>query len=78
MSAAAGSLDSIRTPDTVESRLGTLEFRDGAPSEETAALVYDHLDFMNAVQAFLRSIPGLRSSRCGVASSRWAPRTTRS
>jgi hypothetical protein len=35
-----------------------LEFVDGAPSEETAALLYDNLDFMHGVQAFLRSIPG--------------------
>jgi hypothetical protein len=49
---------SIQTPDTVQSSVGTLEFRDGAPSEETAALLYDHLDHVNGVQAFLRAIPG--------------------
>jgi hypothetical protein len=49
---------SITTPDTVESRLGTLEFDDGAPSEETAALLYDHLDFVHGVEAFLGAIPG--------------------
>jgi hypothetical protein len=54
----ASSMASFSTPDTVESRLGTLEFHDGAPSEETASLLYDHLDFMNGVQAFLRGIPG--------------------
>jgi len=58
MSATADTLSSITTPDTVESRLGTLQFVDGAPSEETAALLYDNLDFMHGVQAFLRSIPG--------------------
>ena len=46
MSTAAGvspeTLKSISTPDQVESRLGTLKFDDGAPSEETAALLYDN------------------------------------
>jgi hypothetical protein len=58
MSATAGSQASIHTADTVQSRLGTLEFSDGAPSEHTAALLYDNLDFANGVQAFLRGIPG--------------------
>ncbi len=58
MSATAGSQASIHTPDTVQSRLGTLEFSDGAPSESTAALLYENLDFVNGVQAFLRGIPG--------------------
>ncbi len=49
---------SISTPDTVESRLGTLEFNDGAPSEATAALLYDHLDFIHGVQAFIGAYPG--------------------
>jgi hypothetical protein len=51
-------LQSVSTPDRVESRLGALEFRDGAPSDATAALLYDHLDFVNGVQAFLGAIPG--------------------
>jgi predicted kinase len=36
---------SILTPDRVETRIGTLEFRDGVPTSETSQLVYDHLDF---------------------------------
>jgi hypothetical protein len=55
---SAEALESVSTPDRVESRLGTLEFDDGAPSDETAALLYDHLDFMRGVQAFLGAIPG--------------------
>jgi hypothetical protein len=55
----AEALASVSTPDRVESRIGTLEFDDGAPSDATAALVYDNLDFQNGVQAFLGSIPGV-------------------
>ncbi len=51
-------LRSISTPDRVESRLGMLEFNDGAPSEATAALLYDHLDFVHGVQAFLGALRG--------------------
>lgn len=42
-----GSLDeaTIQTPDTVETRIGKLEFTDGAPSAETVEKVYDQLDF---------------------------------
>ena len=29
------------TPDKVETRIGPLQFKDGAPSAETAAKVYD-------------------------------------
>ena len=54
----AETLQSVSTPDRVESRLGTLEFDDGAPTPATAELLYNHLDFQNGVQAFLRSIPG--------------------
>ena len=54
----AETLKSISTPDRVESRLGTLEFTDGAPSDATAELLYDHLDFVTAVQAYLGSLGG--------------------
>jgi hypothetical protein len=45
------------TPNTVESRLGILEFNDGMPTAETSALVYDNLDFMRGVETFLNGIP---------------------
>ena len=35
-----------------------MEFDDGAPSEATAALLYDHLDFVHGVEAFLGALPG--------------------
>lgn len=51
-------LDSISTPDRVETRLGTLEFLDGAPSQATVDTLYDHLDFLHGVNAFLNAFPG--------------------
>ena len=51
-------LDSISTPDQVETSIGTLKFLDGAPSLETAEKVYDYLDTMRGVDAFLKGMPG--------------------
>jgi hypothetical protein len=45
------------TPDRVETRIGTLEFFDGIPTKETAALVYDNLDFLRGVETFLNGVP---------------------
>jgi hypothetical protein len=47
---------SILTPDRVETRLGTLEFFDGYPDSDTVECVYDHLDFLRGVRAFLDTI----------------------
>jgi len=48
----------ILTPDKVETHLGTLEFKDGAPSKETVEKVYDNLDFMHGVEAFVNAYQG--------------------
>jgi hypothetical protein len=53
------SLRSVSTPDRIVSRLGVLEFDDGAPSPATADLLYDHLDFSHAVAAYLGALPGV-------------------
>ncbi len=48
---------SIQTPDTVETRIGKLEFSDGLPSPETVQKVYDNIDFARGVEAFLSGMP---------------------
>jgi hypothetical protein len=40
----------ITTPDSVETRLGTLHFFDGFPDDATVEKVYDNLDFERGVQ----------------------------
>lgn len=47
----------IETPDTVETRIGTLRFFDGFPDDATVQTVYDNLDFQRGVQAFLAALP---------------------
>lgn len=49
----------ISTPDRVESRIGTLEFRDGAPNKATLDKVYDNLDFTHAFRAFTDTLQGV-------------------
>lgn len=49
--------ESIMTPDTVETSIGTLRFFDGMPTEATVETVYDNLDRMRAVEVFLDFIP---------------------
>jgi hypothetical protein len=59
----------IMTPDRVETRIGVLDFDDGVPSAETAALLLDHLDFLRGVEVFLQCVPAasLEAMRAGIA-----------
>ena len=49
----------LTTPDKVESPLGTLEFKDGAPSNATVQKVYDNLDYIRGVDVFMNSFSGV-------------------
>ena len=46
----------------------TLEFSDGFPTQTTAELLYDHLDFLRGVEAFLSGVPAasLEAMRIGM------------
>jgi hypothetical protein len=50
---------SLVTPDTVETRIGTLRFTDGFPDDATVAKVYDNLDFLRGQQAYLAALPAV-------------------
>lgn len=63
----------IVTPDSVETRLGTLRFVDGLPDAATVEMVYDNLDLLRGVDVFLNMLPvaslrgnieGLKSVGC--------------
>ena len=43
------TLKSLSAPDKIETPIGTLEFKDGAPTVDTAKTVYDTLDFTRAL-----------------------------
>ena len=55
---AAEVLASLSTPDQVDSRLGPLEFTDGAPARKSVETLYDHLDYVHGLNAFLTAFPG--------------------
>lgn len=48
----------ITTPDKVETRIGTLDFKDGAPSKATLDNVYDEIESANAQRAFADTFQG--------------------
>src|SRR5271166_5876863 len=55
---STGIPPAILTPDKVETRLGTFDFKDGAPSQETVEKVYDNLDLMHGVESFVNAYQG--------------------
>lgn len=68
----------ITTPDSVETRLGTLKFFDGFPDKATVEKVYDNLDFQRGVQAFLTCVPGASQVPFATGFAALAPTTRRS
>src|SRR4029453_18468901 len=54
----AGIPPAITTPDKVETHIGTLEFKDGAPSNATVQKIYDNLDYIRGVDVFMNSFSG--------------------
>ena len=53
MTVSSDMIRSISAPEQLETRLGTLDFVDGVPTDEAAEKVYDHLDFVHALNVYL-------------------------
>src|SRR3954447_15054311 len=49
----------ITTPSSMAAGIGALEFTDGYPTDETAAKLRDHLDYLHGIEAFMNSIQGV-------------------
>ncbi len=56
---SAETLKSISTADEVQTPVGKLEFFDGVPTDATVDKLYDNLDRMRAVEAFLDNVGAL-------------------
>lgn len=56
---AADPPASITTPERVDTRIGTLEFPNGVPTDETAQRAYDNIDFTFAFRAFMDNMRGV-------------------
>lgn len=66
--------ESIMTPDSLETRIGTFEFFDGIPTAETAEAIYNNLDYIRGVETFLNGLPAtsmeaIRSGQAGLGLS---------
>ncbi len=61
--------EGILTPDYIDSRIGALSSVDGVPDLKTTELIYDNLDYMRGVQAFLSGIQiaAIDAMRKGIA-----------
>jgi hypothetical protein len=59
------TLKSLSVPDRIETSLGTLEFKDGAPNAATAQKLYDNLDFLHAQNVFLNTFQGASTYAMG-------------
>ncbi len=57
--ASAAVPTALTTPDKVETRLGTLEFQNGAPSKATTEKMYEHIDFTHAYETFVNTLSGV-------------------
>ena len=64
---------SIEIPDEVETRLGTLRFEGGFPTEETAQMIYDQLDFQRAVESVMMTTPGASVHAFAQANRKYGP-----
>jgi hypothetical protein len=53
------TLQSLSTPDKVETHIGTLEFRDGVPLKDTTEKLYDHIDRTHAYEAYVNTMSGV-------------------
>jgi hypothetical protein len=58
MNVPGETLRSTGVPERIETRLGTLEFVDGVPSRAAVETVYDHLDFVHALNVYLDGFAG--------------------
>lgn len=51
-------VDALSAPDSIATRIGTLEFKNGVPSDTTAQSVFDTLDFTRALNVYNNSFRG--------------------
>jgi hypothetical protein len=48
--------------ETISTRSGSLEFNLGVPTPETAAYLYDEIDYQRACQVYLWALPAVGAS----------------
>jgi hypothetical protein len=58
MAISKETLESLSMPEVADSRIGTLQFTDGAPTGDATQKLYDHLDYIHALNVFLNAFAG--------------------
>jgi hypothetical protein len=58
------------TADSVDTRIGTLNFERGFPTAETAKKLFDEMDYQRAVQAYLWAYPAVSFESIRIATKR--------
>src|SRR5262245_25380833 len=54
----ATALAAVSTPPHLDTPLGTFDLVDGVPTAESVERLYDSLDFVRGIDAFLNCVPG--------------------
>jgi hypothetical protein len=52
------AIETLSSPDLVESPFGTMKFFDGVPTPDSVATIYDALDLIRGIDVFLNCVPG--------------------
>ena len=52
------TLGALGAPDSIDTRIGTLEFNNGVPTADSAQTVFDTLDFTRALNIYYNSFRG--------------------
>jgi hypothetical protein len=60
---AATSMGAPVHAETVDTRIGKLDFELGVPTKETVAKLYDELDFQRACQLYLWALPAVDAAQ---------------
>ena len=58
------------SPDTVQTRIGVMNFERGYPTAETARKLFDEIDYQRAVQAYLWGYPAVSFESIRIATKR--------
>ena len=67
----------MSTPDLVESPFGPLRSFDGVPTRESVDTIYDAVDLIRGIEAFLTAVRGASLCLCVAVFARWVSRRRR-
>ena len=60
------SISEVVHAETIETRIGKLDFELGVPTQKTVAKLYDEMDFQRACQLYLWALPAVSFAQMGM------------